>query len=253
MDSFYLQNELNYWLAMHDSGAFIGKTIEVSGTPGVWSSLEAANQRVIVAVQDVLCGPALESPHELDMPLVQGARSAADKPGLAPWITQPGSRVIYIVGKAGIDEDLVATPASEANVAWMKALCSSPGPTGVAALLHAYAQGATNPASAAILKAAGTTVLDIEAPRGGVRLTLYKGVLRVFSGIRYDRVVGSRPPDLKIKASAADLHAVLVGKRSASALGLDASPLGPAFAENVAQLAKNPVWRAQLDRAAAAN
>jgi hypothetical protein len=204
LDPFVAANALNLWLLTRSTTPLLVRTLRAGPPPNLWSDSELAPQRLELAVEEALCGgerPGGEL--ALEIPVVRGARSAAATPALADWLATPGARWILLREPDSTpDEDLGLLPATDPTIAWLRAACSGPPPPGPATILYLVADAdgafATMPA----------TVVDLVDPL--VRVTVSAGRMRVFSGLRAVRVVRTREPDARIRASAAALaHLVL--------------------------------------------
>src|SRR5262245_8214622 len=113
MTTFVEDNRLNFWLMSQSATVMVARTIKAGPAPGGWSDSLLASQRLDLQVERVLCSPRQERREpappsalpplsavpalSLDVPVVRGARTAADRPGLAAWIAAPGSRSIYFL------------------------------------------------------------------------------------------------------------------------------------------------------------
>src|SRR5262249_33493107 len=160
-------------------------------------------------LDESLCGEA-PGPKTLDLslPVVQGSRIASSSPGLASWITKAHSRAIYFLENGEIsDEDLSVLPGNPEILSFVRDLCKSPVPRGRPGVLYLLSKAAeTDKTVRQVFIDLGTLVADFESPSGDMtRLTASRGELRVYSGIRYQRVAHNRKPELLIRASAAEL------------------------------------------------
>ena len=224
MDSFLVDNALNIWLLAHSCAVVLAHTQGVGPAPRGWSDHFLASQTVSVNIDETICGKPIASPTlDLSLPVVQGSRIASSTPSLAPWITKVGSRVLYFLEDGQVrDEDIGALSADAELVRWVRGLCSGPVPPGVPGLLYLLSQTAeSDDAIKRIFASLSPVVVDFVDSNGkATRLTVLNGKLRVFSGIRFLRVAGSRRPDLILHGSASDLGKVLTGRLSAKGLAI---------------------------------
>lgn len=208
MDPFFADNQLNVWLQARDARVFIGRTVAAGPPPAGWSDHFLAVQHLELEVEKDLC-PTNEVARTvaLDVGVVEGSRIADTKPGLASWLTTPGARAVWMVrGGQLVDMDTGAWPADAGTEAWIAAHCGGDVPVGVPGVLQMLLAATERESQlAAIFGAAPTSVVDV----GGARLTVHQGKLRVFTGVRYQRVAGSRAADVVYGADAAELALAL--------------------------------------------
>jgi hypothetical protein len=228
-DRFVVENQLELWLLLREASAVLGWTAAAGPSPGLWSGPERAIQRLEVEVERVLCGAETRARLTLDLPLVSGSRTSDDRPRLAPWLTAPNARAIYLLSGGGIvDEDLGVLSGTEANIRWVESACRGPMPKGTPALflLIARVAGTKNDVTEA-LRSAGSAVLDvIDDDELIVRMTVSSGALAVYSGLRAHRLSSTRPPDGVLRGSADELGRWLLGQAPRPPLE---GQLSPAF------------------------
>jgi hypothetical protein len=222
MDTFVRDNQLNFWLQAQHGTVIVARTADAGPPPGGWSSSEVASQRLTLHVEQTLAGTEPAGRElSLDVPVVQGARTSAAQPGLASWITAPGARAIYfLIDNLVADEDLGILPGDPETIAQITTLCRGPVPPGIPAILHTLSRIASDDQRVKQLFARlEPVVLDAEdAGRAVARLTVAKGELRIFSGIRRERVAASRAPDVTLAVSAKTLGDIMTGLGSISSV-----------------------------------
>ncbi len=257
-DPFIADNALELWRATRSAAVFVGVTESAGDPPGQWSGFERTGQIVVVRVAESICGPAPASPTTLDIEIFKGTRTAADQPALAAWIATPQSRVIYLVEEGHIvDEDLGALPAEPAVVAWLSDACRSDvPPPGIPGVLQVFTDlVAADRELAAVFAHIAPSVLDVDDnTRTIARLTVSQGQLGLYTGVRRDRVVGSRPPDVRMRATATELAGALSGELPLEHLivGGTAPGLVRALSDAAARIQRAPRSGARLAAAAGA-
>lgn len=252
MDTFVRDNQLNLWLQTQLGTVIVAHTAQSGPAPGAWADSDMVRQRLTVQVEQTLAGAAPSgSLVTLDVPVVKGARTAAAQPALAPWITAPGAPAIYFLIDGRVsDEDLGILPGDPATIAQVTELCRGPAPPGVPAILYTLSRiAAEEPRVKQLLAPLEPAVLDAEdAGRTVARLTLFRGELRIFSGIRLQRVARSRAPDVTIAVSAAKLGDLATGHGSFSSAVTAGS--APAFLQALDEAAgiigRDPTLTARL-------
>ena len=253
LERFAAANALNLWLEMRRATTLLVRTQRAGPPPAGWSDLELVTQRLDVAVEETLCGPAPDTAAlSVELPVVQGARTSSPSGGLAEWLTSAGARFVLLLEDGRLaDEDLGALPATDALVERVRAACSAP-PPGLGTMLQLVAEAAERDADVrAPFTAIPDAVVDVTDPTTGeiVRLTVAAGQLRVFAGIRAERVARTRPPDARASMSAADLAALLLDGAAAEA-GTDDRGVIAALAAAGGAIRARPELRDAIARAA---
>jgi len=217
MDDFLLANRLNLWLMAKTSAVVVARTENAGAPPLHWSEHLLAAQQVTISVEETISGkPPAQQKISLSIPVVKGSRIATSSPGLVPWVTQPGSRAIYFLqeGMQIADEDLSILKGDLELINWLRELCHGPIPAGAGSVLYQLVQAAeTDPQVKSLFTSLEPAVIDVlEGNQRTVRLTVSTGKLRIFTGIRLQRVAHSRQADVAIHADAAQLGKVLTGE-----------------------------------------
>jgi hypothetical protein len=221
-DPFLADNQLGLWRTLRTAAAFVGETEATGAPPIAWTGELRFTQRVVTRVVDPICGAAPRGTVELDVTVIEGARPSAPSPGLADWITAPGSRAAYLVVDGRIDgEDLAIVPATPSTVTWLRAACQRPTPPpGIPAVLDTFARRtASSQALLARFRALDPVAVDVlDGDRLAARLVYSGNTLTTFSGVGRDRIVALRPADVTIRATAAQLASAFTGHASLAPL-----------------------------------
>ncbi len=221
MDSIIEKNLLNIWALGKATSVIVARTLSSSAPPRMWSEYFRTSQRLSLQVEEVLVGASLGEFLDLSVPVVEGARVVQDTPSLAPWLTTPGSLVVYFVkGDVLVDLDIGVFPGDKETIERIRTICDGPMPTGVDAVFYTLCQmNESEPKIKAVFAELTPSVMDaFDDGCVTARLTVVKGVLRLFSGIRLERVIASRGPDLAVRATAAQWATVLTGRASLNQL-----------------------------------
>jgi hypothetical protein len=215
MDSIIEKNRLNIWMLGNSSSVVVARTLSSSQPPQAWSDHFLTYQRLSLEVQESLTGQPLSDKFELFVPVVERSKIAGSTPGLASWLATPGLIAVYFIRENRIvDLDIGVFEGSGDNIKLIRSLCQGPMPTGVGSTLYTLCtlsetQTQVKAAFAQLLP----TVMDAFDPGQLVaRLTVVKSKLRVFTGVRLERVLASRGPDLTVRATAAQWAEVLTGR-----------------------------------------
>jgi hypothetical protein len=221
MDSIIEKNRLNLWLLARSCSVVVARTLASGRPPGAFSDHFFTSQELTLEVHESLAGPPLGEKIVLSLPIVEGSRITSDEPKLVSWLTTPGSVAVYFIGGGRIaDEDIGVFLGSAENIRGLRALCQGPMPVGVGPVLHTL--GAMNDAESAVSAIFATlppVVLDAFDPEHiAARLTVVKGKVRALTGIRLERILANRGPDLSVHATATQWAEVLTGKCPAAAL-----------------------------------
>ena len=240
MDDFLLDNRLNLWLMAKTSAVVVARTENAGAPPLHWSEHLLAAQQVTISVEETICGkPPAQQKISLSIPVVKGSRIATSSPGLVPWVTKPGSRAIYFLqeGMQIADEDLSILKGDSELIKWLRELCHGPIPAGAGSVLYHLVQAAdTDPQVKSLFAALEPAVVDVlEGNHRTVRLTVSMGKVRIFTGIRLQRVADSRRADVAIHADAAQLGKVLIGEMPIEHLYITgkSSTKGSAFLDTI--------------------
>jgi hypothetical protein len=153
------------------------------------------------------------------------------------------------------DVDLGILDAGAEIVRMVRSLCRGPMPPGVPSVLALLAQLAgEDPEVFSIFAGLKPVVMDViaEGDEASVRMTVVRGKVRVFSGIRFERVRRGRGPDITVRASAPELARVISGAAVMAPLVI--SGAAPELIEAVEQAGRlvtlNPERRSLLLAAA---
>lgn len=256
LDPFIRDNQLNLWLLAQTSLVIVARINSVGPGPSLWSEPFLVTQQLSVTSEDVLFGkPPEESTLNVALPVVQGTRTANTTPGLAPWLTQVGSSVILFLQDGKFtDEDLGAFAATPELVKTMRDLCNGPIPPGTGSGLYQLSELAKDdPDVKSVFEDLEPAVLDIvENDHKTVRMTLVKGILRVFTGIRLKRVMQSRPADVTLRANAMDIVKALLEEKSLQDLVIEGenTALISALQKAGEIISRNPEYVALMKQAA---
>jgi hypothetical protein len=258
MDAFAEANLLNLWeLLRGGARALAASTLRAGPAPGAWSDVELSAQQVEVDVEETLCGdPPPGRVVSIEAAVVEGARSASENPpSLAPWIVEPGARLVWILSGSGMaDEDLGVLPDDPELRSALRRLCGSPPPPGTGTVLLAVADAVQEHAALRErLARLAPTVVDLGEGTDDLRLTASGGRLRVHTGIRYRRAARTRRPDARARIGAAELAAALEeGRAPALERAGFPAPLAEVLAEAGRVMAGHGAWLTRLRASAAA-
>lgn len=258
MPAFLRDNLLNLWLLARDAQVFVARTDRAGPPPAMWSGFAAFDQALALIVEETVFGARVpEGPKTVRVPVVEGARTADVRPGLAPWITEPGARNLYfLTGDQIADENLSVLPASAEAIEALRRILNGPPPPGAGAVLRELSLiAAEDPRIGRAFAAIAPAVMDvIDGDRGPVRLTVSGGALRVFSGIAFEHAARDRGPDVTLHAGAEALARALSGE-GAIAQRIDsgsAPSLIAALDRAAAELNRDPAYKTRLRDAASA-
>jgi hypothetical protein len=246
---------LDYWLLAQRSDVVLARTEKVGPAPRAWSGFELAHQVVAVQILATITAQPREGALRLEVPVIEGAVTAAAQPGLAPFWASPGGEALLFLAPGAdrlADAELGALPASDVDR--LRALMAGPIPVSIESVAYRFAARASeSPAAVSAFDAVGPCNCDLADDEGvRARLTFYQGGFRSFHGRYLGRRTAQKAPDLRLLASAHDLGAALAGDAPAARLASEptARHLAIARALDGAAAALSPEARRAIREAA---
>jgi hypothetical protein len=212
---------LDYWLLAQSSDVVVARTDRVGPAPRSWSGFELALQHVDLSLLRPLSERERTGTVALDVPVIEGAPTAAEEPGLASWWATPETECVLFLREGEprlANQELGVLPSGDADR--VEALIGGPIPVAVESVAFRFVEHANRmPSVIDAFRRVGSSHCDFATSDGvRARVTYHEGAFQAYHGLYLPRRIGSTAPSIVVVAPASALAIALSGERPPSEL-----------------------------------